>query len=117
MKKVGLMGTSFTMEDGFYRSRLREKHGIESLIPDGEERLFINRTIYSELCCGRFLDASRKRFLGIIDSLAARGAEGVVLGCTEIPLLVTPEHTGVPLFDTGRIHAERAVEMILEEEK
>jgi len=114
LKKVGLLGTAFTMEQDFYRTRLLERHGIEALIPDEEDRRFIHRTIYSELCCGRFLDSSRREFVRIIGDLSNRGAEGIVLGCTEIPLLVTSEHTDVTLFDTGRIHAEAAVEMILE---
>ena len=117
VKKVGLMGTAFTMEQDFYRTRLLERHGIKTLIPSDEDRRFIHRTIYTELCCGRLLDSSRREFVRIIGDLSALGAEGIVLGCTEIPLLVTPDHTDVPLFDTGRIHAEAAVEMILEGEK
>ncbi|MBN2720973.1 MAG: aspartate/glutamate racemase family protein [Proteobacteria bacterium] len=114
MKKVGLLGTAFTMEQEFYRSRLLERFGIEAIIPAEGDRRFVHGTIYNELCCGRFLDSSRKEFLRIIGELSDRGAEGIILGCTEIPLLVTSEHTDIPLFDTGRIHAEAAVEMILE---
>ncbi len=115
--RVGLLGTAFTMEQDFYRTRLLEKHGIETLIPGDEDRRLIHNTIYSELCCGRFLDSTRQEFIRIIEELSNQGAEGIVLGCTEIPLLVTPEHTDIPLFDTGRIHAEAAVEMILEGKK
>jgi len=113
MKKVGLVGTAFTMEQEFYRSRLLERFGIEAVIPAEGDRRFVHGTIYNELCCGRFLDSSRKEFLRIIRELSDRGAEGIILGCTEIPLLVTSKHTDIPLFDTGRIHAEAAVEMIL----
>jgi aspartate racemase len=110
---VGLLGTAFTMEQGFYPERLLEKSGIGAIVPGEEERQFIHQTIYTELCCGVFSERARERFLAIIDGLVTRGAEGVVLGCTEIPLLVTPDHTEVPLFDTGRIHTEAAVEKML----
>lgn len=115
MKKVGLLGTAFTMEQNFYRSRLLERFGIDAFIPAERDRRFVHGTIYNELCCGRFLDSSRKEFLRIISELSERGAEGIILGCTEIPLLVTSEHTDIPLFDTGRIHAEAAVKMIMAE--
>lgn len=114
LEKVGLLGTAFTMEQAFYRSRLAEKHGIESVIPGPEDRAMIHRTIYTELCCGKIREESRARFLEVVDDLADRGASGIILGCTEIPLLITPEHTDIPLFDTGRLHTDGAVEMILQ---
>jgi aspartate racemase len=114
MSRVGLLGTAFTMEQDFYRVRLSDKFGVEVLVPDDEDRQFVHRVIYDELCCGQVLDESRREYLRIIGELVERGAEGVVLGCTEIPLLITPEHTSVRLFDTGLIHAETAVEMTLE---
>lgn len=110
---VGLLGTRFTMEEGFYRDRLRERHGLEVLTPDAEERAFINRTIYTELCCGILADASRDAFRAIIARLAERGAAGIILGCTEIPLLVGPADSPVPLFDTGELHVRAAVDRAL----
>ncbi len=113
-EKVGLLGTAFTMEQDFYRARLAEKHGIEAIIPGPGARAMIHRTIYTELCCGQIRDESRDRFLKVVDDLTVQGAQGIILGCTEIPLLVTPQHTHVPLFDTGRLHTEGAVEWMLE---
>jgi len=115
MTRVGLLGTIFTMEQGFYTGRLSEKFGVDVLIPEGKDRQLVNQVIYGELCCGQILDSSRKEYLRIIDEMMERGAEAIVLGCTEVPLLVTPEHTDVTLFDTGLIHAEAAVEMMLGE--
>jgi aspartate racemase len=108
LNTVGLLGTRFTMEKTFYAEGLA-RHGIATLTPDKEEREDVHRIIMQELSMGRFLEQSRRRYLAIIDGLAARGAQGVVLGCTEIPLLVTPEHTAVPLFDTAVLHAEAAL--------
>ncbi len=105
---VGLLGTRFTMEQSFYTDRL-EQSGLTVLVPDAGDRAVVNRVIYEELCLGRVEAQSRTRFLHIIDTLHQRGAEAVVEGCTEIGLLVGPEHTDVPLFDTTRIHASRAV--------
>ncbi len=110
---VGLLGTRFTMAEEFYRGRLEERHGLTVLIPSEPERDFVDRVIFDELCVGKCLDASRRRYLEIIDGLAARGAEGVILGCTEISLLVGPEDTAAPLFDTTAIHVEQAVEWAL----
>lgn len=109
---VGLLGTRFTMEQAFYRERL-EQQGLRVLTPSGAERELIHRTIYEELCLGRIEAQSRTEFLRIIDTLQTAGAEGIVLGCTEIAMLVEQCHTGVPLFDTTRIHAEAAVERAL----
>ena len=113
MSRVGLLGTIFTMEQEFYAGRLKEKFGIEVLVPEKKDRQLVSRVIYGELCCGQILDSSRLEYLRIVDDLMGQGAEGIVLGCTEVPLLVTPEHTDVPLFDTGLIHAEKTVEFAL----
>lgn len=113
---VGLLGTKFTMEEDFYKALLKEKYGIETLIPDEEDRRFINHVIDEELTFGEIRSESRERFLGIIEKLSERGARGVVLGCTEIPLLVQQKHTEVPIFDTMKLHCMAAVEAALEEE-
>jgi aspartate racemase len=113
MTRVGLLGTIFTMEQKFYKGRLKEKFGVEVLVPEEKDRQLVNKVIYGELCCGQILDESRQEYLRIIDELVEKGVEGIVLGCTEVPLLVAPEHTNIPLFDTGLIHAEAAVEFAL----
>jgi aspartate racemase len=110
---VGLLGTRFTMGEDFYRGRLTERHGLEVLIPHEPERELIDRVIFEELCVGKCLDGSRGKYLEIIHRLAERGAEAVILGCTEISLLVGPTDTSVPLFDTTAIHTEKAVEWAL----
>ncbi len=115
MSTIGLLGTNFTMEQDFYRGRLAEKHGLTVLIPNDEDRQIVHRVIYEELVLGVINDASRAEYLRIIDDLAARGAQGVIEGCTEIVLLVQQKHTSVPLFDTTAIHAQAAVEMALVE--
>ena len=106
--KIGLLGTSFTMEQDFYKGRLQE-HGLEILVPSQADRDIVHRVIYEELCLGRINGDSRREFLRIIDELAQRGAEGVIQGCTEIGLLVNNDHTDVKLYDTTRIHADQAV--------
>jgi len=108
MQKIGLLGTRFTMEEGFYRGRL-EQQGLEVLVPNEEDRSIVHRVIYDELCQGKLLDSSREEFVRIIEELRALGAEGVIEGCTEIAMLVGQEHVDVPLFDTTAIHAEEAV--------
>ncbi|MCQ1536329.1 aspartate/glutamate racemase family protein [Methanosarcina sp. KYL-1] len=113
LKKVGLLGTKFTMEEAFYRKRLEERFGIEVLIPGAGDRDFINSVIFNELCLGVKNEASRARFREIIGNLVSGGAEGIVLGCTEIPLLVGQEDAKVPLFDTTKLHALAAVEFAL----
>ncbi len=105
---VGLLGTRFTMEKPFYRGALAEQ-GITVLVPEEAERDVVHRVIYDELVAGKIRGASREQYVAIIEGLAARGAEGVVLGCTEIPLLVRPEDVSLPLFDTTQIHAEAAL--------
>ncbi|MGD9630233.1 MAG: aspartate/glutamate racemase family protein [Pyrinomonadaceae bacterium] len=113
-QKVGLLGTRFTMEEDFLKDRLREKSGIESIVPEKEDRDIVHSVIYNELVKGDIREGSRKEYLKIIDKLTAEGAEGIILGCTEIPLLVKPTDTDSPLFDTATIHAERAVELALD---
>ena len=105
---VGLLGTRFTMEQDFYRGRL-EQLGLTVLVPSADDREKVDRVIYDELCSGDVRESSRREFLRIIRHLHSRGAEGVIEGCTEIAMLVEPEHTNVPLFDTTAIHAEKAV--------
>ncbi|CAM4370662.1 aspartate/glutamate racemase family protein [Pseudoalteromonas ostreae] len=110
---VGLLGTKFTMEQDFYKGRLADKHNIEVLIPEPSQRKVIHDVIYSELCLGKINKASRTQYLQIIQSLFDRGAQAVILGCTEIALLVLQQHTNVPLYDTTKIHAETAVNFAL----
>jgi len=114
IRRVGLLGTRFTMEQDFYRGRLADRHGLEVLVPEAAERETVHRIIYGELCLGKISADSRRLYLEIIAGLAARGAEAVILGCTEIALLVRQEHTPVPLYDTTAIHARRAVDRALE---
>ena len=113
LSTVGLLGTEFTMEKPFYRKAL-EGQGIEVLVPEAEDRRFVNAVIYEELVAGQILDASRAGFLAVIERLAGRAAEGVILGCTEIPLLVSEADAGLPLFDTTTIHAEAALRFAVE---
>lgn len=113
MKKVGLLGTKFTMEQDFLKGRLLAKHGIESIIPNAAQREIIHRIIYEELVKGIIKNESRTAYLTIINDLTQRGAEGIILGCTEIGLLVTNEFTDAVLFDTTEIHASKAVELAL----
>jgi aspartate racemase len=110
---VGLLGTRFTMEQDFYRERLRERHGIGVLIPAQEERNIIHRVIYDELCLGKLVPESRDQYRRIMAGLAARGAQAIILGCTEISLLVDQSDSSVPLFDTTSIHARQAAELAL----
>ena len=112
LKTVGLLGTKFTMEDEFYRNRLGS-HGINVIIPEENERNFIHDIIMNELCFGIVKEFSKKRFKEIIENLVSKGAEGIILGCTEVPLLIKQEDCDVPIFDTTRIHAEAAVEYAL----
>jgi aspartate racemase len=109
---VGLLGTRFTMEQAFYRERL-EQQGISVLIPDESQRERVHTVIYDELCLGQIKDDSRQAYLDIVHSLAERGAQSVILGCTEIGLLIQAADTEVPLYDTTRIHAEQAVRFAL----
>jgi aspartate racemase len=113
MNTVGLLGTKFAMEKGFYQDALARR-GITVLVPDADDRDYVNTVIYDELVAGQIHDESRDGFVVIIKKLAERGAEGVILGCTEIPLLVSEADAGMPLFDTTAIHAEAALNYALE---
>jgi aspartate racemase len=116
LSTVGLLGTRFTMEEVFYRGRLEERFGLRVLIPTGSERDDVHRVIYEELCQGEILEASRARYREIVSSLVKRGAEGIILGCTEIGLLLSKGDASVDLFDTAALHAEAAVDHALEGE-
>ena len=107
LKNIALLGTKYTMEQDFYKSKLIEK-GINVIIPDKNDIEIINEVIYDELCLGTINSNSKKKFLEIVDKLRSKGAEGIILGCTEIGLLIKNEDTDVPLFDTAIIHAEQA---------
>ncbi len=113
-KKIGLLETSFTMEQDFFKGRLLNKYNIETIIPDQKQRHEIHRIIYEELVKGIISSNSRKIFLEIITDLIHQGAEGIILGCTEIELLITNEYTNAKLFKTAEIHARKAVEFALE---
>jgi aspartate racemase len=113
LRVIGLLGTRFTMEEDFYKGRLTGKYGLDVLIPDAVERELVHRVIYEELCLGQVSPPSRESFRQVIAGLVKHGAQGVILGCTEIGLLVKPEDSPVPLFDTTRIHAEAAVDWAL----
>ena len=117
VRKVGLLGTRFTMEEDFYKGRLLKKHGIEVIIPEEEGRRIIHDILYKELCLGEIKKLSRDKFKEIIESLVIEGAKGIILGCTEIPLLIDQENFEIPLFDTTTIHAKKAVEYALGEYK
>ncbi len=112
LTRVGLLGTGFTMEQPFYRDRLAG-HGLEVWVPGRDDRALVHRVIYDELCVGVVRQESRAAYQGVIQGLVDRGAEGVVLGCTEIELLVGAEDSPVPVFPTTRLHAEAAVELAL----
>lgn len=113
LKTVALLGTKFTMEQDFYKGRLADKHGLNVIVPSAEDREIVHQIIYNELCQGTILGSSKKEYLRIIDVLLRQGAEGVILGCTEIPLLLKQADVTVPIFDTTTIHAEEAVKMAL----
>ena len=106
--RIGLLGTRFTMEQDFYRQRLAERHGLEVLVPEADERDIVHRVIYDELCQGEIREESRAQYRGVMASLVARGAQGIILGCTEIGLLVGECDASVPLFDTAELHARAA---------
>lgn len=113
MSRIGLLGTRYTMEQDFYRTRLIEKHGLDVLIPGADDREIVNRVIYEELCLGIVRDESRQEYLRIMDELAREGAQGIILGCTEIELLVSPQDFHLPLFPTTYLHAVAAVDQAL----
>jgi len=113
IRAIGLLGTRFTMEEEFYKGRLTQQYGLQVHIPNAQEREVIHRVIYDELVVGEIKQHSKEQYLGIIERMLAQGAEGVILGCTEISLLIHDQDSRVPLFDTTRIHAEAAVEYAL----
>jgi aspartate racemase len=113
LSRVGLLATGYTMEQDFYVGRLRDLHGLDVLVPDQAERNEVHRVIYEELCVGVIRDDSRDFYRRVMASLAERGAEAILLGCTEIDLLVTQADSPVPVFDTTRIHVERALDLAL----
>lgn len=113
LETVGLLGTQFTMTGDFYRERLKEHHGIQVLIPGAGDRKAVHRIIYDELVLGRIRKESRDKFKDVITWLESQGAQGVILGCTEIPLLVKQEDVDIPIFDTTTLHAEAAVNWAL----
>ncbi len=114
LSTVGLLATAYTMEQDFYVGRLRDRHGLEVLVPGADDRRIVHSVIYDELCVGVIEDRSREEYRRIMAGLAERGAEGILLGCTEIDLLVGRADAPVAVFDTTRLHAERAVELALE---
>jgi aspartate racemase len=110
---IGLLGTRFTMEQAFYKDRLRESHGLDVIVPEPAERDIVHRVIYEELCLGDVVDASRDEYRRVIAALVERGAQAIILGCTEISLLIAQSDAAVPLFDTTAIHARKAAEFAL----
>ena len=113
IKKIGLLGTNFTMTQDFYKGRLEEEHWLKVITPNETDRQIIHDIIYNELILGNIKDESRKKYQDIIKKLKDQGAEGVILGCTEIPLLIKQKDSPIPIFDTTKIHAEKAVEFAL----
>ncbi|MHA2244736.1 MAG: aspartate/glutamate racemase family protein [Candidatus Hodarchaeales archaeon] len=114
IRKIGLLGTKFTMEEDFYQERLVKKYSLEVLIPEEEERQVVHNIIFDELVVGQIKEKSKSFLIEIIQKLKTRGAEGIILGCTEIPLLIKQEDSDIPLFDTTRIHARSAVRVALD---
>lgn len=113
IEKVGLLGTRFTMEQDFYKGRLKDKFGMDVVVPTSEDQDTVHTIIYDELCKGVIKQGSKQQYLAIIDKLYAEGAQAVILGCTEIALLVNQQDTQVPLYDTTEIHAKQGVEYAL----
>ena len=113
VRRVGLLGTAFTMELDFYRERI-ERHGIEVVVPELHDRQMVHDIIYQELCLGKVDDDSREVYLAIVDRLREQHIDGVILGCTEIGLLLDSRHTDIPLYDTTEIHAAQAVDFALQ---
>ncbi|MFW9822358.1 MAG: aspartate/glutamate racemase family protein [Candidatus Thorarchaeota archaeon] len=113
IEEIGLLGTKFTMEDGFYINKLNKKYQINAIIPEKKERDYIHNAIYQEFAKGNFHDSTKKRFLEIIEMLLKMGAKGIILGCTELPILIKASDVSVPLFDTLKIHLKAAVDFML----
>ena len=114
-RTAGLLGTRFTMEQDFYRQRLQDRHGLQVLVPEADDRRLVHDVIYDELCRGVIRDPSREAYRRVMDDLVERGAQAIILGCTEIGQLVGPQDARVPLFDTTALHASAAVEAALAE--
>lgn len=112
IKNIGLLGTKYTIQEDFYKKILIDK-GLNVVIPDEDEIEFINNVIFSELCCGKINTESKKKFLEIVEKLKKKGAEGVILGCTEIVMLISQKDVDIPVFDTTEIHAETAAELLI----
>ncbi|TFG13523.1 MAG: aspartate/glutamate racemase family protein [Promethearchaeota archaeon] len=113
LKKVGLLGTKYTMEQEFYKGRIKERYNIDVLIPDSNEREIVHDIIFNELCLGKIKSESKEQYKKIIQHLIQKGAEGIILGCTEIPLLINQEDFDIPIFDTTMIHCEAAIDYAL----
>jgi len=111
--RVGLLGTKFTMEQDFYKGRLKDQHGLDVLIPSADERQVVHDILYSELCLGEIKEISKETFKSVIQNLVDRGAQGVILGCTEIPLIVSQDDYAIPVYDTTTLHAKAAVDFAL----
>ena len=116
IQKIALLGTRFTMEENFYKGRLMDNYGLDVIIPDSEDMEIVHHIIYDELCAGIIRSESKQKYADIIQRLVRNGAEGIILGCTEIGLLVKQEDSSVPLFDTTEIHAKAAVNYALTNE-
>lgn len=114
VQRVGLLGTAFTMEQAFYKGRLADTYGLDVVVPDAPDRQRVHDIIYNELCMGIVKPSSKATYLGIVDKLAQMGAQGVILGCTEIGMLISQADTAVPLYDTTTIHAAKAVDQALQ---
>ncbi len=117
LTKIGLLGTAFTMEEEFYKGRLSSRHGLEVVVPEQDDRQLVHDIIYRELCLGKIVPESRRDYQRFIEKLVEKGCEGVILGCTEISLLIKQGDVAVPLFDTTSLHAEAAVAYALEEDE
>ncbi|KQO55440.1 aspartate/glutamate racemase family protein [Sphingomonas sp. Leaf257] len=113
LRTVGLLGTAFTMEQDFYKGRLADRHGLNVVIPDAVDRATVHQVIYDELVAGQVLASSRDAYRAIIRRLVEEGAEAIILGCTEIMLLIGPDDSSVPIFDTTALHAQAAIDMAL----
>ena len=113
LSRVGLLATGYTMEQDFYVGRLRDRHGLDVVVPEAADRELVHRVIYEELCVGVINDSSRQEYRRVMACLAAQGCEGILLGCTEIDLLVDQSDASVPLFDTTRIHCEKVMDLAL----
>ncbi len=113
VRQPALLATRYTMEQAFYRGRLEDRHGLESLVPDAEGRELVHRIIYDELCVGVVREESKAAYLDVVEQLRQQGADGVILGCTEVGLLLGPGDVDLPMFDTTRLHVEKALDLAL----